>query len=107
MGVSARDEAVTETKRKHIGKLEGTIAVIAGDTNTPSRVEPTRRTRQLGHGALYLSCRAMVCVYIDDRLIRGMQSDCAPAVHESNVFVLLGIALSEKQIPRFVGNVSS
>jgi hypothetical protein len=33
--------------------------------------------------------------------------DCAPTVHESNLFILLGIALSGKQIPRFVGNVSS
>ena len=33
--------------------------------------------------------------------------DCGATVHESNVFILLGIALSEKQIPRFVGNVSS
>ena len=31
--------------------------------------------------------------------------DCAPTVHESNVFILLGIALSEKQIPRFIGDV--
>jgi hypothetical protein len=36
-----------------------------------------------------------------------MELDCAPTVHESNLFILLGIALSEKQIPRFVGNVSS
>ena len=36
-----------------------------------------------------------------------MGLDCAPTVHESNVFMLLGIALSEKQIPRFVGNVVS
>ena len=28
-----------------------------------------------------------------------MELDCAPTVHESNVFMLLGIALSEKQIP--------
>jgi len=36
-----------------------------------------------------------------------MEPDCAPTVHESNVFILLEIALSEKQIPRFVGNVAS
>ena len=36
-----------------------------------------------------------------------MDLDCAPTVHESNVFILLGIALSEKQIPRFVANVRS
>ena len=36
-----------------------------------------------------------------------MGLDCAPTVHESNVFILLGIALSEKQIPRFVVNVAS
>jgi hypothetical protein len=28
-------------------------------------------------------------------------------VHESNVLMPMGLALSEKQIPRFVGNVSS
>jgi hypothetical protein len=32
---------------------------------------------------------------------------CARSVHESNVFSPLGLALSEKQIPRVVGNVSS
>ena len=36
-----------------------------------------------------------------------MELNCAPTVHESNVFILLGIALSEKQIPRFIGNISS
>jgi hypothetical protein len=36
-----------------------------------------------------------------------MELNCAPTVHESNVFILLGIALSEKQIPRFIGNVRS
>jgi hypothetical protein len=36
-----------------------------------------------------------------------MELNCAPTVHESNVFILFGIALSEKQIPRFIGNVSS
>jgi hypothetical protein len=36
-----------------------------------------------------------------------MELDCAPTVQESNVFRALGIALSEKQIPRFVGNVVS
>jgi hypothetical protein len=30
-----------------------------------------------------------------------MELDCAPTVHESNVFILLGIALSEKQIPLY------
>ena len=33
--------------------------------------------------------------------------DCAPTVHESNVFIPFGLLLSEKQFPRFVGNVSS
>jgi hypothetical protein len=36
-----------------------------------------------------------------------MDLDCAPTVHESNVFIPFGLLLSEKQIPRFVGNVSS
>jgi hypothetical protein len=48
-----------------------------------------------------------VCVYIDDRLIRSVQPDCARTVHEWNVFNPFGLALSEKQIPRFVGNVVS
>ena len=33
-----------------------------------------------------------------------MGLDCAQTVHESNVFILRGIALSEKQISRFVGS---
>ena len=33
--------------------------------------------------------------------------NCARTVQECNVFMPLGIALSEKQIPRCVGNVSS
>jgi hypothetical protein len=33
--------------------------------------------------------------------------NCAPTVHESNVFIPFGLLLSEKQIPRFVGNVAS
>jgi hypothetical protein len=28
-------------------------------------------------------------------------------VHESNVFIPFGLLLSEKQIPRFIGNVAS
>jgi hypothetical protein len=32
---------------------------------------------------------------------------CAPTVHESIVFNTLELALSEKQVPRFIGNVSS
>jgi hypothetical protein len=32
---------------------------------------------------------------------------CAKTVPESDVFMPLGLALSEKQVPRFVGNVSS
>jgi len=32
---------------------------------------------------------------------------CAPTVHESIDFNTLELALSEKQIPRFVGNVGS
>jgi hypothetical protein len=35
------------------------------------------------------------------------ETDRARTVHESNVFIPLGLLLSEKQIPRFVGNVSS
>ena len=33
--------------------------------------------------------------------------DCAPTVQESNIFIPFGLLLSEKQIPRFVGTVSS
>jgi hypothetical protein len=33
--------------------------------------------------------------------------NCARTVHESNVFNAFELALSEKQIPRFVGNVVS
>jgi hypothetical protein len=36
-----------------------------------------------------------------------MELDCAPTVHESHVFIPFGLLLSEKQIPLFVGNVSS
>jgi len=36
-----------------------------------------------------------------------MDLDCAPIVHESNVFIPFGLLLSEKQIPRFIGSVSS
>ena len=32
---------------------------------------------------------------------------CVRSVHESNVFSALGLALSEKQIPRIVENVSN
>jgi hypothetical protein len=32
---------------------------------------------------------------------------CPPIVQESSVFVPVGLLLSEKQIPRFVGNVSN
>jgi hypothetical protein len=35
------------------------------------------------------------------------ETDCARTVHESNVFHLFELSLSEKQIPRFVGNVGS
>ncbi len=31
--------------------------------------------------------------------------DCATTVQQSNVFILFGLLLSEKQIPRFVGDV--
>jgi hypothetical protein len=48
-----------------------------------------------------------VCVYIDDRIIRSAKPDCAPTVHEWNVFNPFGLALSEKQIPRFVENARS
>jgi hypothetical protein len=34
-----------------------------------------------------------------------MGFDCATTVHQSNAFILFGLLLSEKQIPRFVGNV--
>ena len=33
--------------------------------------------------------------------------DCTRTVHERVVFSLLGLAFERKQIPRFVGNVSS
>jgi hypothetical protein len=33
--------------------------------------------------------------------------DCARSVHESNVFNALGLAFERKQVPRFVGNISS
>src|SRR5258708_14643320 len=33
--------------------------------------------------------------------------DCAPTVHESIGFNALGLALSEKQIPRFVENIGN
>jgi hypothetical protein len=36
-----------------------------------------------------------------------MELDYTRTVQERVVFTLLGIALSEKQIPRFIGNVSS
>ena len=45
--------------------------------------------------------------FIDNRLIQDVQPDCARTVHEWNVFNPFGLALSEKQIPRFVGNVIS
>jgi hypothetical protein len=35
------------------------------------------------------------------------RGDCARTVYELNVFVPLGIGLSEKQIPRFVGYARS
>jgi hypothetical protein len=35
------------------------------------------------------------------------ETDRAPTVHESNVFIPFGLALSERQIPRFIGHVSS
>jgi len=41
------------------------------------------------------------------RIQRSPEFDCAPTVQESNVFIPFGLLLSEKQIPRFVGNVSS
>jgi len=34
-------------------------------------------------------------------------SDCTRSVHESNVFSALGLAFERKQVPRFVGKVSS
>jgi hypothetical protein len=42
-------------------------------------------------------------------IIRGALNlcDCARTVHESHVFIQFELSLSEKQIPRFVGNVSS
>jgi len=33
--------------------------------------------------------------------------DCTRTVHERVVFSLLGLAFERKQIPRFVGNISS
>ncbi len=46
------------------------------------------------------------------KMIPHTQSDerigcCTKIVPESNIFMPLGLALNEKQIPRFVGNVSS
>ena len=42
-------------------------------------------------------------VYVD----RNVFGDCARTVYESNVLRLFGLVLSEKQIPRFVGNIVS
>jgi hypothetical protein len=42
-----------------------------------------------------------------DRCDLHEECNCAPIVHESNDFIPFGLLLSEKQIPRFVGNVSS
>jgi hypothetical protein len=42
-----------------------------------------------------------------DEPLSHEECNCAPTVHESNVFIPFGLLLSEKQIPRFVGNVSS
>jgi hypothetical protein len=54
-----------------------------------------------------LATEDVVRCFIDDRLIRKVQPDCVRTVHEWNVFNPFGLALSEKQIPRFVGNVSN
>jgi hypothetical protein len=40
-------------------------------------------------------------------LLQKQARPCAKTVPESNVFIPFGLLLSEKQIPRFVGNVSS
>jgi hypothetical protein len=49
---------------------------------------------------IFVSTRGSVCGFF-------VRSRCARTVQESNVCMPLGIALSEKQIPRFVGNVGS
>ena len=36
-----------------------------------------------------------------------MELDCTRTVHERVVFSLFGLAFERKQIPRFVGNISS
>jgi hypothetical protein len=54
-----------------------------------------------------LATEDVIRCFIDDRLIRKVQPDCARTVHEWNVFNPFLLALSEKQIPRFVGNVVS
>ncbi len=36
----------------------------------------------------------------------GKAFDCAATVQESNIFISFGGLSSEKQIPRFVGNIS-
>jgi hypothetical protein len=36
-----------------------------------------------------------------------MELGCTRTVHERVVFSLLGLAFERKQIPRFIGNVSS
>jgi hypothetical protein len=46
-----------------------------------------------------LSCTSWTGAHEHDR--------CARTVHESNFFIPFGLLLSEEQIPRFVGNVSS
>jgi hypothetical protein len=48
----------------------------------------------------------------EPKMIPHTQSDktigcCTKIVPESNIFMPLGLALSEKQIPRFIGNASS
>jgi hypothetical protein len=49
---------------------------------------------------IFVSTRGSVCRFF-------LELNCARTVHESNVFIPFGLLLSEKQIPRFVGNVSS
>jgi hypothetical protein len=38
---------------------------------------------------------------------RGQIGDCARAVHESNVFISLDLAVSEKQIPLIIENIGN
>ena len=52
----------------------------------------------------FVSTRGSLCrISVGTRLY----TNCARTVHERVVFSLLGLAFERKQIPRFVGNISS